>query len=119
MPTEQGGIDVGEQRATDVAGLIAVEPEVALEGFEVWDLEIPGHEIADVGFVGFRGGAIFGWKCGAVGREGGGVPLCGKCLGEGSESVGELKGARLACEISQVRNADYGGLDCVLLFLAG
>jgi hypothetical protein len=46
-----------------------------LEGFEVRDLEVLGHEIADVGFVGFRGGAMFGREGGAVGREGRGVPL--------------------------------------------
>jgi hypothetical protein len=48
-----------------------------LEGFEVGDLEVLGHEVADVRFECFRGCPMFGGEDRAVGGEGGGVPLCG------------------------------------------
>lgn len=68
---------IRKQRTSNLARFITAKPEISLERFEVRDLEVLLHEIVDVGFVCFRGGAVFGGESGAVGREGGGVPLRG------------------------------------------
>lgn len=70
-------MDIGEQWTAYFARLVTAEPEIALEGFEVGDLEVLGHEVADVRFECFRGCPMFGGEDRAVGGEGGGVPLCG------------------------------------------
>ena len=54
-----------------------MEPEVSLEGFQVGDFEVGGHEGVDVAAECFRAGAVFRGEGVAVGEEGWGVPLCG------------------------------------------
>lgn len=49
MPGGERRGDVWEQRALEGAGLVALEPEVALEGLQVRDLEVAGGEVVDVG----------------------------------------------------------------------
>jgi hypothetical protein len=72
-----GGIEershVGEEGSTDLAGGIALLPEVALESLEVRDLDIAGYEISNVGLqlrarvaVLFRESIAIGGKCRAV-----------------------------------------------------
>lgn len=41
-------MDVRIERGDDSAGRITAAPEVALEGFEIGDLDIARHKIADV-----------------------------------------------------------------------
>ena len=47
-PLVEGGGDVGEEGAHEVAGLVAVGPEVALEGFERWGFGVGVGELCDV-----------------------------------------------------------------------
>lgn len=64
---------------------------MALEGFQVGDLEVLGGEVVDVGEEGRGGGGVLGGEGGAVGGEGGGVPFGSEGGGEGGEGVGELE----------------------------
>lgn len=82
---------VGEERAFQGAGDVALEPEVALEGFQVGDLEVLRGEVVDVGEEGGGRGGVFGGEGRAVGGEGGGVPFGSEGGREGGEGVGELE----------------------------
>jgi hypothetical protein len=54
--------------------VVAREPEMALEGFEVGDLDVLGHEVLDVGEQCRWRLAVLGWEGFAVGDEGWVVP---------------------------------------------
>lgn len=74
MPFPHCGRDVAEERAAQRAGVVAREPEMALEGFEVGDLDVLGHEVLDVGEQCRWRLAVLGWEGFAVGDEGWVVP---------------------------------------------
>lgn len=58
MPGLKRGSDVREERTAKSAGMVAMVPEIALESFEVRDLEILGHQVLNVGGEGFLGGTM-------------------------------------------------------------
>jgi hypothetical protein len=57
--------------------LVALKPEIALEGFKIGNLEVLGHEVVDVGAELFPRAPVFWWEGFPVLCEGCGVPLCG------------------------------------------
>lgn len=84
------GVNIGEEGSYNVTRLVALQPEVSLEGLEVGDLDVAFHEIADVGLeVGARGAILFG-KGIAVLCKLGAIPLLIEDLGESFEGVWEL-----------------------------
>lgn len=69
-----------------------MDPEIALEVFEIGDFDVVFYEVLDVGEEDGGGGAVLRGKGIAVGCEGGGVPLRGEDGLEGGEGVWELRG---------------------------
>lgn len=70
-------MDIREERASYFAGLVAFDPEVALEILEVRDFHVTGYQVSEMSGERFWGGAVLLWEAAPVGGEGGSVPLCG------------------------------------------
>lgn len=90
------GCDVREEGRLDLARVVAVLPEMALERLQVRGLDIFGDEVTDVSLQGRAVIAILFWEGIAILGEGGGVPLGVQDTRERVKSVGELRDKRIS-----------------------
>lgn len=85
------GDDIAEELGGIDALLVAALPQVALEVFDVADLDITLREILNVGLQGFWAAAVLGRKGIAEGHEVGVVPLGLDDFRQCFEGVRELR----------------------------
>ena len=91
-PGCNGRCHVDKERRLDTSVKVAGLPQIALQGLEVCNLDVPGDEIADVSLQSGRSGAVLLGEGIAEGHELGGVPLRGQQAGQDVEAVGKLYG---------------------------
>lgn len=107
------GVDIREEGSYNVTRLVALQPEVSLEGLEVGDLDVAFHEIADMGLQVWSRVAILFGKGIAVLCKLGTIPLLVEDLGKSFEGVWELAPSKkalvsLSCPSDDTGRAEVG-----------
>lgn len=87
MPSIKGRCDIWKERASYLARLITIDPEVALKELKMRSLHITGYEVMDVSAISLGRGTMCGGERIAVWLERRRIPLRGQNFLQGFERV--------------------------------